>query len=75
MELLHLSARTGSFSLPKKAFLLALPSSTFLVYAYCEDRRHPGYRIIAGAMGLSLNTVAKSVDILMDKGLITVEQS
>ncbi len=70
------------FSLPNEVFLLALPPSAFLVYAYllyCEDRRthqcHPSYRTIAGATGLSLNTVVKSVEILTDKGLITVERS
>ena len=70
------------FSLPNEVFLLALPSSAFLVYAYllyCEDRRthqcHPSYRTIAGATGLSLNTVGKSVGILADKSLIAVERS
>ncbi len=70
------------FSLPNEVFLLALPPSTFLVYAYllyCEDRRthqcHPSYRTIAGATGLSLNTVAKSVGILAEWDLITVERS
>ncbi len=70
------------FSLPNEVFLLALPPSAFLVYAYllyCEDRRthqcHPSYRTIAGATGLSLNTVVKSVGVLADKGLITVERS
>ncbi len=68
------------FSLPNEVFLLALPPSAFLVYAYllyCEDRRthqcHPSYRTIAGATGLSLNTAVKSVGVLADKGLITVE--
>ncbi len=70
------------FSLPNEVFLLALPPSAFLVYAYllyCEDRRthqcHPSYRTIAKATGLSLNTVVKSVGVLTDKGLITVERS
>ncbi len=70
------------FSLPNEVFLLALPPSAFLVYAYllyCEDRRthqcHPSYRTIAGATGLSLNTAVKSVSVLIDKGLITVERS
>ena len=55
------------FSLPNEVFLLALPPSAFLIYAYllnCEDRRthqcHPSYRTIAGATGLSLNTAVKS---------------
>jgi len=70
------------FTLPNEIFLLALPPSTFLVYAYllyCEDRRthqcHPSYRTIAGTTGLSLNTAVKSVGVLADKSLITVERS
>ncbi len=70
------------FSLPNEAFLLALPPSAFLVYAYllyCEDRGthrcHPSYRTIAGATGLSLNTAVKSVGVLADKSLIAVERS
>lgn len=70
------------FTLPNEVFLLALPPSAFLVYAYllyCEDRLthqcHPSYRTIAGATGLSLNTAVKSVGVLTDKGLITVERS
>ncbi len=70
------------FTLPNEVFLLALPPSAFLVYAYllyCENRRthqsHPSYRTIAGATGLSLNTVVKSVGVLTGKSLITVERS
>ncbi len=70
------------FSLPNEIFLLALPPSAFLVYAYllyCENRRthqcHPSYRTIAGTTGLSLNTVVKSVGVLADKSLIAVERS
>ncbi len=70
------------FSLPNEIFLLSLPSSAFLAYAYllyCEDRRthqcHPSYRTIAGATGLSLNTVVKSVGVLAGKSLIAVERS
>ncbi len=62
--------------------MLRLSSSAFLVYAYllyCEDRRthqcHPSYRTIAGATGLSLNTVVKSVGVLAEKSLIAVERS
>ncbi len=80
---LSLKCEAGNFfSLPNEVFLLALPPSTFLVYAYllyCEDRRthqcHPSYRTIAGATGLSLNTVAKSVGILAEWDLITVKRS
>ncbi len=53
---LTLKCEAGKFfSLPNEIFLLALPPSAFLVYAYllyCEDRRthqcHPSYRTIAG---------------------------
>jgi len=80
---LMLKSEAGKFfSLPNEVFLLVLPFSAFLVYAYllyCEDRRthqcHPSYRTIAGATGLSLNTVVKSVGVLTDKGLIIMEQS
>ncbi len=80
---LTLKCEVGKFfSLPNEVFLLALPPSAFLVYAYllyCEDRRthqcHPSYRTIAGATSLSLNTVVKSVGPLADKGLIIVERS
>ncbi len=80
---LTLKCEAGKFfSLPNEAFLLALPPSAFLVYAYllyCEDRRthqcHPSYRTIAGATSLSLNTVVKSVGVLADKSLIAVERS
>lgn len=80
---LTLKCEAGKFfSLPNEGFLLALPPSAFLAYAYllyCEDRRthqcHPSYRTIAGATGLSLNTVVKSVGILAEKSLITVERS
>ncbi len=80
---LSLKCEVGKFfTLPNEVFLLALPPSAFLVYAYllyCEDRHthrcHPSYRTITGATGLSLNTVVKSVGSLADKGLITVERS
>ncbi len=70
------------FTLPNEVFLLNLSPSAFLAYAYllyCENRRthqsHPSYRTIAGATGLSLNTVVKSVGVLIGKRLITVERS
>ena len=70
------------FTLPNEVFLLALPPSAFLVYAYllyCEDRRthqcHPSCRTIAGTTGLSLNTVVRAVGILADKGLLAVARS
>lgn len=80
---LTLDCEAGKFfSLPNEVFLLALPPSAFLAYAYllyCEDRRthqcHPSYRTIAWATGLSLNTVVKSVSMLAEKSLIAVERS
>ncbi len=80
---LSLKCEAGNFfTLPNEVFLLTLPPSVFLVYAYllyCEDRRthqcHPSYRTIVGAAGLSLNTVAKSVGILAERELITLESS
>ncbi len=80
---LSLKREAGKFfTLPNEVFLLNPPPSAFLVYAYllyCENRRthqsHPSYRTIAGATGLSLNTVVKSVGVLIGKRLITVERS
>ena len=70
------------FTLPNEIFLLRLPPSAFLVYAYLllvEDRRthtcHPSYNTIAAATGISKNTVMKSVNTLLEVGLITVESS
>jgi len=68
------------FTLPNEIFLLDLPSSAFVVYAYLlliEDRRmhtcHPSYNTIAAATGLSKNTALKSVGVLLEMALITVE--
>ena len=68
------------FTLPNEVFLLRLPPSAFMVYSYLlliEDRRthtcHPSYNTIAAATGTSKNTVIKSVNALLDMGLITVE--
>ncbi len=80
---LLLKCEVGNFfSLPNEVFLLTLPPSAFLVYAYllyCEDRRahqcHPSYRTIAEATGLSLNTAVRSVDVLAERALIAVERS
>lgn len=70
------------FSLPNEIFLLRLPPSTFMVYAYLlliEDRQthtcHPSYNTIASATGIAKNTVMKSVSTLLEMGLITVESS
>ena len=70
------------FSLPNEIFLLKLPPSAFMVYAYLlliEDRKthtcHPSYNTIATATGVSKNTALKSISVLLEAGLITVEPS
>ena len=70
------------FTLPNEIFLLRLPPSAFLVYAYLlliEDRKthtcHPSYNTIATVTGLAKNTVIKSVSTLLEMGLIAVESS
>lgn len=70
------------FTLPNEIFLLKLPPSAFMVYAYLlliEDRKthtcHPSYNTIAAGTGLSKNTALKSINILLESGLITVKPS
>ena len=70
------------FTLPNEVFLLRLPSSAFMVYAYLlliENRRthscHPSYNTIAAATGLAKNTAMKSISTLLETRLITVESS
>ena len=70
------------FTLPNEIFLLKLLPSAFMVYAYLlliENRKtntcHPSYNAIAAGTGLSKNTALKSIDILLEAGLITVEPS
>ena len=70
------------FTLPNEVFLLRLPPSAFVTYAYLlliEDRRthtcHPSYNTIAAATSLSKNTAMKSIGTLLEMGLITVEPS
>lgn len=70
------------FTLPNEVFLLRLSPSAFVVYAYLlliEDRRthtcHPSYNTIATATGLAKNTVMKSINTLLEVGLIAVEYS
>ena len=70
------------FSLPNEIFLLRLPPSAFMVYAYLlliEDRKthtcHPSYNTIATATGMSKNTVLKNISVLLETGLIAVEPS
>ena len=73
---------TKFFTLPNEIFLLRLPPSAFLVYAYLlliEDRRthtcHPSYNTIAAITGISKNTAMKSIGTLLEMGLITAEPS
>ena len=73
---------TNFFTLPNEVFLLRLPPSAFLVYAYLlliEDRKthtcHPSYNTIAAASEISKNTALKSIGTLLEMGLITVEPS
>ena len=73
---------TNFFTLPNEVFLLRLPPSAFLVYAYLlliEDRRmhtcHPSYNTIAAATSLAKNTAMKSINTLLEMGLIAVESS
>ena len=70
------------FTLPNEIFLLKLPPSTFMVYAYLlliENRKthtcHPSYNTIAADTGLSKNTALKSISDLLETGLITVKSS
>ena len=70
------------FTLPNEVFLLRLSPSAFVTYAYLlliEDRRthtcHPSYNTIATATGLAKNTAMKSISVLLEMGLITVEPS
>ena len=70
------------FTLPNEVFLLRLPPSAFMVYAYLlliENRRthtcHPSYNTIATATGLAKNTAMKSINTLVEVGLIAVESS
>ncbi|MDE6282320.1 MAG: helix-turn-helix domain-containing protein [Oscillospiraceae bacterium] len=70
------------FTLPNEIFLLNLPPSAFMVYAYLlliEDRRthtcHPSYNTIAAETGMTKNTTMKNISNLLDAGLITMEHS
>ena len=70
------------FTLPNEIFLLKLPPSAFMVYAYLlliENRRthtcHPSYNTIAAAAGMVKNTAMKSISILLERRLITMEHS
>ncbi len=79
---LQRSSYKNFFTLPNEIFLLNLPPSAFMVYAYLlliEDRKthtcHPSYNTIASDTGLSKNTALKNICTLLEAGLITVEPS
>ena len=68
--------------LPNEIFSLGLSTGEIAVYAYlmyCEDRKtfqcHPSYATIGEAVNMSNNTVAKHVEGLVRKGLITTERT
>ena len=68
------------FPVPNVIFNLGLEGGEILVYLYlmyCEDRKtfqcYPGYKTIASAVGMSVNTVRKYVQSLEKKRLITTE--
>ena len=70
------------FSLPNEIFLLKFPPSASMVYAYLlliEDRKthacHPSYNTIAAETGLSKSIALKSINVLLEARLITVEPS
>lgn len=79
---LQCSSCKNFFTLPNEIFLLKLPPSAFMIYAYLlliEDRKtntcHPSYNTIATATGMSKNTVLKSIGTFLESGLITMEPS
>jgi len=68
------------FPLPNEIFSLELSSGELAVYSYllyCEDRKTyrcwPSYRTIGKAVGMSVNTVRKYVEMLEERGLIISE--
>ena len=70
------------FTLPNEIFLLKLSPSAFMVYAYLlliEDRKthtcHPSYNTIAAVTGLAKNTAMKSINTLLEIGLVAVKPS
>ena len=70
------------FPLPNEIFLLGLSPGELAVYSFlmrCEDRKthqcHPSYKTIGRAVHLSPNTVAKHVNSLREKRLITTENT
>ncbi len=70
------------FTLPNELFSLELNSAEISIYAYllyCEDRKThqcwPSYKRIAKEVGLSPKTVWKYIIELVDKGLISTENT
>ena len=70
------------FTLPNELFSLELSSAEISIYAYllyCEDRKThqcwPSYKKIAKEVGLSPKTVRKYIIELVDKGLISTENT
>ena len=70
------------FSLPNEVFQLDLTGGAKLVYAYliyCEDRDTyqcvVSYKKIGRNVNMSVNTVRKYVTELVDKGLVTTENT
>lgn len=70
------------FTLPNELFSLELNSAEISIYAYllyCEDRKThqcwPSYKKIAEEVGLSPKTVRKYVIELVEKGLISTENT
>ena len=74
------SAEKNYFMVPNEIFSIGLDYREISLYAYllrCEDREtyqcYPSYKTIGKASGMSVNTVAKYVRQLEEKGLIYTE--
>ena len=70
------------FLLPKEMFSLGLCAGEISVYSFlmsCENRKtyqcYPSYRTIGEAVSMSVNTVRKYVDALVDKQFIYTERT
>ena len=70
------------FSLPNDIFELGLSPSAFKVYCYLRrnaNRKtrqcYPSYNTISEALHMSINTVQKSIGILVDANLIRTENT
>lgn len=68
------------FLLPNDIFNMDLSMGELAVYSYllrCEDRKtfecHPSYKTIGKAIGASINTVKKYVELLEEKRLISTQ--